>query len=60
MKFCTHQILEESRHGKSTVYHYVRINDIKNFHGKQFFQQFEKFISEKLKPAKFGNDEGYY
>jgi len=42
-----------------TSTHYITVDDIIRFHGKEFYNQFKEFM--RGKPLlKFGNDEGYY
>jgi len=56
MKFCQRKLYNIDN---KTSTHYITKEDIVNFHGKDFYDQFVEFIKEKPL-RKFGNEEGYY
>ena len=60
LKFCKFTTYEESRGNFTAIYNYVTLNDIEQYHGKEFKDQFYKFISEKIVPSLFGKVEGYF
>lgn len=61
MKFCKHKTYENIVHGISNTHNYVVYSDINNFHGKEFAQRWQAFVTEgNLRPSKFGEEEGYY
>jgi hypothetical protein len=62
MKFCKKRVYEyKGFKGCETSTNYVTLNDIKEFHGKEFVDQFLKFVSfSGLNESIFGSDSGYY
>lgn len=62
MKFCNRRVYDyKGLNGNETSTNYVTLNDITEFHGKEFADQWLKFASfSGLKESTFGNDSGYY
>jgi len=62
MKYCDRRNYEyKGLNGNETSTNYVTFNDIKQFHGEEFANQWLEFAKHGgLKESVFGTDQGYY